>query len=838
MGGSNMFDRRRTRLVPDRTFPKCRPCHAIAALLALGLCLAAGMLALALATPAYAAPSGDIAGTVTNASHSGLENIDVTAYQSDGSGGWNYVNDVNTASDGSYDIGGLAAGTYRVEFNDGSGVYLSQCYNNQTDLDSATDVTVTAGETAGGVDATLALAGHITGTVTNASHSGLENIDVTAYQSDGSGGWNYVNDVYTAPDGSYDIGGLSTGSYRVEFSDGSGSYASQYYDGKTDLDSATDIPVTAGEATSNINATLADAGHITGTVINSGSHGLAGIQVVAYQANGSGGWNNVNSTATTSGGGYDLGGLAAGTYRVEFNDGSGVYLTQCYDGKADLDLATDVVVSAGVTKQDINATLVLAGDITGTVTNASHSGLENIDVTAYQSDGSGGWNYVNDVYTASDGSYDLGGLVTGEYRLAFYDESGSGYATQYYDNQPSLDAADDVAVTAGATTSGRNATLAIPGSDTTPPTTVVSGVDSAWQTSAVKVTLTATDNPGGSGVALTEYRLHGAATWTLYTAPFDISAQGISTYDYRSIDEAENAEAVQNFTVKIDSIAPTGSFTLNNGAAATGTPDVTVNNAVSDANGVTEMRFSTDGKATWSSWASYSATAALTLPAGNGPKTVWGQYQDPAGNVFETSASITLNPLILDTTPPTISASGVQGGAWLNHSATIALRAVDNPGGSGVAAISYTLDGVAHTVAAASASVLLATIPNATHTLSYSASDLAGNSSATQSLTLHIDTIGPTTSVKAAKGRRGKAITLKYLVRDNLSPQATAVTLTIKNAKHKVVKTYKLGTEKTATWYALKWKPKAKGSYSYSIAAKDLAGNKQAKAGSARITVK
>jgi len=92
-------------------------------------------------------------------------------------------------------------------------------------------------------------------------------------------------------------------------------------------------------------------------------------------------------------------------------------------------------------------------------------------------------------------------------------------------------------------------------------------------------------------------------------------------------------------------------------------------------------------------------------------------------------------------------------------------------------------------------------------------------------------------ALQAAKGRKGKALTLKYLVSDNLSPQATGVTLTVKNAKHKVVKSFSLGTRNVATWYAVKWTPKAKGTYSYSVSAKDP-GNPQVKAGSGKITVK
>jgi hypothetical protein len=127
---------------------------------------------------------------------------------------------------------------------------------------------------------------------------------------------------------------------------------------------------------------------------------------------------------------------------------------------------------------------------------------------------------------------------------------------------------------------------------------------------------------------------------------------------------------------------------------------------------------------------------------------------------------------------------------------------------------------------------------DAVHSVSFYSTDLGGNSGPVASCAVKVDTIGPTTLAKAAKGRKGAAITLKYRITDNLSPQATSVTLVVRNAKHKLVKSFKLSTRKIATWYAVTWKPNATGTYSYSVSAKDLAGNRQAKAGSARITVK
>ena len=109
-------------------------------------------------------------------------------------------------------------------------------------------------------------------------------------------------------------------------------------------------------------AQAVDTGSITGTVTNTSNVGLGGIWVAAYRSNGSGGWDQVNQTPTAASGSYNLGGLPTGSYRIEFEDDSGAYVTQYYNNKPTKDLGNDVAVTAGATTADINATLVtLAG---------------------------------------------------------------------------------------------------------------------------------------------------------------------------------------------------------------------------------------------------------------------------------------------------------------------------------------------------------------------------------------------------------------------------------------------------------------------------------------------
>ena len=279
----------------------------------------------------------------------------VTVYQSDGSGGWDYVDEASTAADGTYDIGGLHTGSYRVEFQDWSGEYLDECYNDKPSLDAADDVPVTAGQTTSGIDAALAVAGHITGTVTGGGGA-LEDVSVAAYVSDGSGGWEQVSYASTDASGAYDLGGLHTGSYRVWFSpeDQADYYLDECYNDKPTLDAADDVPVTAGQTTSGIDATLAAAGHITGTVTGGGG-ALEDVSVTVYEPDGSGGWEQVSYVYTDASGAYDLGGLDTGSYRVEFQDWSGDYARECYNDKPTLRAAADVPVTAGQTTSGIDA---------------------------------------------------------------------------------------------------------------------------------------------------------------------------------------------------------------------------------------------------------------------------------------------------------------------------------------------------------------------------------------------------------------------------------------------------------------------------------------------------
>ena len=182
-----------------------------AALLALVACLGLGALAPALATAA----TGSITGTVTDASSGEpIEGAEVCAGPFDTEEGVEAC--AHTETDGTYFIGGLDPASYRVWFWGGS-QYVFEYFDGKRSWEDADPVEVPSGGKAAGIDADLDRTAAINGTV-HASEDGLgvEAIDVCAYPLD-LAEESFGRCAETAGDGTYSIGGLSPGDYKVEF---------------------------------------------------------------------------------------------------------------------------------------------------------------------------------------------------------------------------------------------------------------------------------------------------------------------------------------------------------------------------------------------------------------------------------------------------------------------------------------------------------------------------------------------------------------------------------------------------------------------------------------------
>lgn len=185
-----------------------------------------------------------------------------------------------------------------------------------------------------------------------------------------------------------------------------------------------------------------------------------------------------------------------------------------------------------------------------------------------------------------------------------------------------------------------------------------------------------TDIPG-----VLSFTTPGPYTHQPYVLP---SQNGPVTVYATFTDEAGNSTTVSDI-ISVDTVAPSGTFTINGGAPATGLLDVTLTITASDpapASGIDRVQVSADlndwsaaAEAAWTGNGDYS----YTLAAGpDGLRHVHVRFVDNAGNVTGTE-DIASQSIFLDTTGPQGSVI-INGGAAITDSAdvTLTLDATDN----------------------------------------------------------------------------------------------------------------------------------------------------------------
>jgi hypothetical protein len=185
-----------------------------------------------------------------------------------------------TGDGGSYQVTGLSAGNYLVYSGDpfcgfvgsvagpfgfffGGTNLAPQWYNNQPTQSTATQVTVNVATNTVGIDASLALDGGISGTVTDVSHAPVAGECVTAVPVNPAPepllGQTLDNAIaVTAGNGRYALIDLPPGHYKVLFSTGCGDsgFTKQWWDHASSAQTATVITVPATATVTGINAAL------------------------------------------------------------------------------------------------------------------------------------------------------------------------------------------------------------------------------------------------------------------------------------------------------------------------------------------------------------------------------------------------------------------------------------------------------------------------------------------------------------------------------------------------------------------------------------------------------
>ncbi|MEW1821205.1 carboxypeptidase-like regulatory domain-containing protein, partial [Arthrobacter sp. NPDC080031] len=323
---------------------------------------------------------------------------------------------------------------------------------------------------AGALPAVAATPGSISGKITVPAGTDATQVRVDASPIAGSGSYQDMT-VNAGADGSYTISGVSAGTYIVSFYGQPAGLAQQWFNGSGSAYTAQQVSLGDGQNVANVNAAMTVGGAITGTVSAPAGSDLTQISVAAVDVTNysvSSAWVQVNSDGT-----YRLGGLNGDSYVLQFQSSIPSVASQWYGGHGRTS-SPPVPVTLGQTVNGINANLVSAASITGTVTVPAGVDPTQTYVTAVptQTSATAEYRYAS---VAPDGTYKITGLPAGSYNVQFQGGS-TGATDQWYSNQPTQSGSQTFTLTAGQAVTGINATMLV-GASVSGTVTVPTGVD-------------------------------------------------------------------------------------------------------------------------------------------------------------------------------------------------------------------------------------------------------------------------------------------------------------------------------------------------------------------------
>jgi hypothetical protein len=266
----------------------------------------------------------------------------------------------------------LPAGQYTFEVQDNSGTYLPQWWGDGGGYDEngAQPVTVTDGQTST-CTVEMALAGHLTGTVTDTAGDPITGVYIIVRGGD------YLGQTHTDASGNYDVGGLGTGSYTVEAQDQSanglspsGRYLYQFYPDQRSEVGATPFSVVAGQTSPGPTVVMKLEATISGSLTTHAGVVPHDVMCAVDRQNDDGTWtdnyvgSDCNNDCT-----YTIGQLPPGHYRLWFRwdfSSDPRNLPQYYDGTYWPDQAVQFDLTEGEHLTGMDA--VIWGDDHGPVT--------------------------------------------------------------------------------------------------------------------------------------------------------------------------------------------------------------------------------------------------------------------------------------------------------------------------------------------------------------------------------------------------------------------------------------------------------------------------------------
>ncbi len=284
-----------------------------------------------LAAPAHAVPV-NVSGTLTDPAGNVVDGY-VVAYAQQPDGFFSFAAS-QQVDDGVVSLP-VEPGVYKFEFGDEDGAYATEYYVDKPTLDTADPVSVAGPVTLAPValDARPAF----TGQVVSPSGKPVENAFVSVLDpTSGSS----VNSVSTRPDGTFRLG-APAGTYKIRVS--AGDFATEYYDNQPTFDAA--APVTLGAGDVPLSTIALQVGTtVTGRVTNAAGAGLERASVSLQSVSGFG---NSYFETTDAAGNILLEGVRPGTYKVQFSDPLGEYLSEWWNDKPDFATADVLTVGLG-----------------------------------------------------------------------------------------------------------------------------------------------------------------------------------------------------------------------------------------------------------------------------------------------------------------------------------------------------------------------------------------------------------------------------------------------------------------------------------------------------------
>jgi len=387
---------------------------------------------------------GTLTGQILDENGAGLNDIHVDFVRLDG-------DDEQAGSTGTFSAS-LQPGRYRLALDDHDETYPYQWIGG-TSFSTATTFTVTARQTTT-VPATRILPGPaVTGTVTDAAGKPIRNIQVELHHRDDP--WDAVNGAQTGRAGTFRIGNIAPGEYKLLFRDGNGDYVTEWNGDALEWD---DAPLLTIDRDLTVNASLAATppGEASPFVVQGTVRDTSGAPVRGSRVNllrvGSDptDLNWWDETSTDLSGRYTFSDVPAGKYTVYVqSDGEydGRFLGNAYLPRG---AATFTVLEQGTVTAPA-VTVERYASLSGRV--SLPAGLSSGDVERYVELYNADEERVEDYEPGRNGTYLFDRVRPGTYTVrvrgwSYSDGMGTELVSQFWRNAYSFATATRIRVTA------------------------------------------------------------------------------------------------------------------------------------------------------------------------------------------------------------------------------------------------------------------------------------------------------------------------------------------------------------------------------------------------------